>query len=327
MREARQLHPDFDLTRSWALNFVPPKDGDEPLTDYLRGLGFSDDQIQYTRRSWANAACEALERISAAASIQDMTDTTAGEGDFRILAGYDTLIEHVAAGLEIHLNTVVKRIDWSGSDVRVEASNAVGDLVYRADRVVIALPLGVLQSGKVIFSPALPAEKQDAIDRLIMGVAIKLLYVFDQRVLPSGIGAFYSPHNPPMWWSPTFTREVNGEAITAFATGDWARELIALGDEAALQAGLDVLRRELGLPDLQPIASHFMNWAAEEFSLGGYSVVPVGGMNLRAQIAEPVNSKLFWAGEHTAKNPWAATVHGAYASGKRAASEILNKAD
>jgi monoamine oxidase len=69
---------------------------------------------------------------------------------------------------------------------------------------------------------------------------------------------------------------------------------------------------------------HFQNWLAEPFTLGGYSVTTPGNAGARAILAKPINNRLFWAGEATASNVSCATVHGAYTSGRRAASEILS---
>ena len=317
MREARR-DPAFEITRSWELPDIPVHPDDESLTDYLKRVGFSDDQIQYTRRSWANAACEAPEDLSAYASLQEMHDTSAGSGDYRILQGYDVLINHVARDLDIRLNTIVHRIEWDDQGVRVQTST--GEFI--ADQAVIALPLGVLQAGSVEFVPALPAEKQHAIQHLIMGLAIKLVYRFASPVLPDGIEALYSDRNPPMWWSPSQGQNTQEQVITAFATGDWARELLAMGEQGALDYALASLSAELGR-DLQPIDRRLMDWSAEPFTRGGYSAAPVGGEGLRALLAQPISNRLFWAGEATAFNPWASTVHGAYATGKRAAKEVL----
>jgi monoamine oxidase len=126
-----------------------------------------------------------------------------------------------------------------------------------------------------------------------------------------------------MWWSPSFGHASSEQVVTAFATGDWARHLLVSGDSGALERGLDTLRRELNRPDLHPLDCHLMNWPADPFALGGYSVATPGHAGARADLATPLANRLFWAGEATAPNAWAATVHGAYASGRRAAAEIL----
>jgi monoamine oxidase len=128
-----------------------------------------------------------------------------------------------------------------------------------------------------------------------------------------------------MWWTPTPEGSDGEQVWLAFATGDWARELLALGETGALEKGLDTLRTELNCPDLQPEAMHLVNWVADEYTLGGYSAVPVGAEKARGVLARPIGNVLFFAGEATAPNPWGATVHGAYMSGRRAAHEILSE--
>lgn len=65
-------------------------------------------------------------------------------------------------------------------------------------------------------------------------------------------------------------------------------------------------------------------WAADPFALGAYSYLPVGATPAdRATLAEPVRDRLLLAGEAT----WVdapATVHGALASGRRAAQRLLD---
>ncbi len=195
--------------------------------------------------------------------------------------------------------------------------------VFEADHLVITLPIGVLQAGVVAFNPALPDEKQAAINNLRMGPVIKLVYEFDEPVLPDSVMALYSASNPPMWWSPSFGQDTDRHVWTAFVSGDWARELLAMGEAGALECALDTFKRELDRPNLKPVQSHLVNWPADPYALGGYSVATPGHADARAILRQPIDSKLFWAGEATASGTGVATVHGAYKSGKRAASEIL----
>jgi monoamine oxidase len=320
MAESRRLYPDFDITRTWALPPVPPLAG-ETLLDYLRRIGFTDAQISYTRRTWANAAGDSPEYLDAAASLDEMGDTSAGEGDFRILEGYGKLIEALAEGLDIRLNTEAVAVEWGRKPIRVYT--AAGE-VFEADHVVIAVPLSLLQRGCVRFDPPLPADKQAAIDTLRVGPAIKMFYRFDTPILPPGIMALYSPHNPPMWWTPSGGREgTDGQQVmTGFASGDWARGLLALGEAGALEQGLRTLETELG-KSLTPAKMHLQNWVADPYSLGGYSITPPGARGMREVLARQTADALFWAGEATGHKAEAATVHGAYLSGRRAAREIL----
>jgi monoamine oxidase len=319
MTEACAQYPDFAITRSWQLPHTPPPRDDESLEAYLWRIGFTDAQVQYTRRSFANAAGEAIHNLSAIAAVEEWTDTSAGSGDFRILDGYIRIHEHLAQGLDIRLNTAVACIEWSADGVRVVTTTGE---TFTGDSAIITLPLGVLKRGSVTFTPALPQDKQAAIDSLRMGAALKLIYWFEQPVLPDGIEAFYSAGTPPMWWSPSAGQGVSGQTLTAFATGDYARQLGAMGETAALQVGLQTLQTELDRSVLQPAAARWVHWTADPYALGGYSTAAPGAHHARLRLGAPT-PPLFWAGEATVKNAWAATVHGALVSGSRAAAETL----
>ncbi len=54
-----------------------------------------------------------------------------------------------------------------------------------------------------------------------------------------------------------------------------------------------------------------------------YSYVPVNGVEAQLVLSRPVKDTLFFAGEATDTEGHVGTVHGALASGKRAAGEIL----
>lgn len=320
MQDARREYPDFDLTRTWALPPIPANDG-ESLADYLTRIGFTAAQLDYTRRSYANAACESPERLSARIAIADMADNEAGTGDYRILDGYNRLHEAWARGLDIRLNSVVRKIRWGANGVEVKTTDHD---TYRADCVIITLPLGVLKANRVEFDPPLLADKQAAIDALLMGPALKLIYKFDRAVLPEGIAAVYSAGSAPMWWSSSVGHPSHPDetVITAFVTGDYARALHARSEAGALAEGLRVLSAELARP-LQPTAMTWANWIDDPFALGGYSAAPPGAAGARDRLAAPINNVLYWAGEATAPDAQAASVHGAYLTGRRAAREIL----
>jgi monoamine oxidase len=316
---ARQEAADSVFTRLFSLADVPVLPGDESLDSYLRRIGFSDAEMYFVQRSYANATGDAPEYISAMAALEDIV-IFQGD-DFRILDGYDCLASGLAEGLDMRLNTVVEVVDWSGESVRVRTTDGQ---VYEADDAIITLPLGVLQAGSVRFTPELPADKQAAIKHLRMGPVIKLIFRFDPPALPEDSFAFRSALNPPIWWVPTFEQSSErGQVVTGFASGNWARELLALGEDGALARGLEGLRTELGRPDLQAAEAHLVNWPDDPFARGGYSVAPPGHADAREILARPVSKHLYFAGEATAPNDMAATVHGAYVTGKRAASEVL----
>lgn len=90
--------------------------------------------------------------------------------------GYDTLANYFANGLNINLNTVVTKIDYSQNKTIVTSASGTN---YEADYVIVTVPLGVLKSNRINFVPALPATKQNAIQKLGMNCANKFILVWD----------------------------------------------------------------------------------------------------------------------------------------------------
>ena len=322
MGEARQASPELDMTRSWKLGDVAEPQSDESLEDYLRRIGFSKTQLRYVKRSFANAEGESMAYLNAKAHAQLFKDEDGEEesGDYRILDGYDSYYGHLAQGLDIQLNCVVSRIAWSDS---VKVAATAGE-EYTGDAAIVTLPVGVLQAESVSFEPALPTSKREALAGLKMGPVMKMVYQFAEPILDPSIGAIYARGNPPMWWSPSLGRKDGATVWTAFFTGDYAREMLKLGQESALQKGLDTLRAEVGKPDLCYKQARWVNWPEDEFALGGYSVCLPGHFDAREKLAE-ATPPLYWAGEASAPHHLTAMVHGAYLTGQRAANEIINK--
>ena len=329
MGAARAASAELDSTRSWDLGDVPAARNDEDLGSYLRRIGFSQKQLRYVQRSFANAEGESMERLNAAAHLQPPPDASGGprgvdsdgedeSSDIRILDGYDAYYQGLAEGLDIRLKCVARRIDWTdGVQVIVDSGQD-----YFADAAVITLPLGVLQSGSVNFAPALPPLKREALNGLKMGPVMKLVYLFEEPILDPSIGAIYARGNPPMWWSPSLGREGGATVWTGFFSGDYARAMLALGEEAAIQKGLETLRDEIGNATLQFVKARWVNWPDDPYALGGYSVCLPGHYEARDKLAQ-ATPPLYWAGEASAPHHLTAMVHGAYFSGQRAANEIV----
>jgi monoamine oxidase len=105
-------------------------------------------------------------------------------------------------------------------------------------------------------------------------------------------------------------------AITLVACGTSSREESENTDAA------DEPRR---VPE--PLAMIRTSWSTDEWSRGSYSYLPVGATpSLRVALAQPINGRLFFAGEATSSEA-PATVHGALASGQRSAQEVIDVAD
>jgi monoamine oxidase len=73
----------------------------------------------------------------------------------------------VCVCISVGVDVIVK----NGEDDKTEMTET-----YRAEAVLITVPLGVLKEKAIVFDPPLPEEKQSAIDRLGFGNLNKVRY-------------------------------------------------------------------------------------------------------------------------------------------------------
>jgi monoamine oxidase len=115
--------------------------------------------------------------------------------------------------------------------------------------------------------------------------------------------------------------------LVAWSAGPSAAAKAGWSQQRLEKEALHALTRILGLPEdalgRRFVRSYFHDRQADKFSRGAYSYVLAGGMEAQALLALPLGNRLFFAGEATQSDGHHATVHGAYASGLRAAEEIL----
>lgn len=253
-----------------------------------------------------------------------------GYSNYQILEGYSDLLVRRAASLRdrIRLNTKVTRVERSSVRVRIAAITPEGEEEYRAKRVVVTLPLGVLKANAVAFDPPLPESKRRAIEAVAFGHAMAIQMRLKEGNLTERLGDF------GLLWgggASTFHRpfvSLRGrpEILAAFVVGREADHRARLRDEEAIAATLEELHSILPVGIQEGIVDAIVvqRWSADPDVLGGYTFLPPNvGVKERRALAEPVDAVLFFAGEATHTRGESATVHGAIETGYRAADETL----
>lgn len=252
------------------------------------------------------------------------------ERQFRFVNGYDGLVaalfERVDSRLcDVRLNVVVTAIRWRRRHVVVRASTGEE---LTAPQVVVTVPLGVLKAGAIEFLPALQ-DKESALGKLEMGDAMRVSLCLASDTLVQGgfsNGGFLLIGEAPfpVWW---VSRPPPFPVITGWAGGRHARALGTVGDAERVASAIEELAAVLGTDgarlrqELRGGFSH--NWQKDPFALGAYSYPAVGGSDAGTELAAPVDGTLFFAGEATQSDGQNGTVHGAIASGRRTAKDVL----
>jgi len=265
--------------------------------------------------------------ISARALVRQHRAEAAIHGDraFRLPLGYTAILDVLRAGLgpdALVLRALVERIEWRPHQVVVHTT---GGQTFSAPRVIVTVPLPVLQQHQVAFEPALP-EKDRALRGLRMGPVVKLALRFDDSFWwtreRDRLGFVLAPSQPfPVLWT---SYPVLSPLLIAWCAGPSAAVLAKRPDDELLELGLRTVKAVFNTSSAMRLHSwHVHNWQQDPFAGGAYSYVAAGGGDSQRALAQPVAGTLFFAGEATESAGHHATVHGALASGERAAREVL----
>jgi monoamine oxidase len=273
-----------------------------------------------------------------------------GHRAFRIASqGYEALLgifrrELREAHVSCQLNTVATAIQWRPGNVELSARTQAGTITMTAPRLLITLPLSILQASPgepsaVRFLPQFPPQKQAALSQLAMGQVIRVTLRFRQRFWDD----LRPPHSTeskslvnmsfllsqedwfPTWWT---TMPAKFPIITGWAPFHCAERLSGHSTEFVVDKCLHSLSRALKFnrSELESLLAHayWHDWQSNPFSRGAYSYVRAGGDKAQQVLADPVDNTLFFAGEATDISGHNGTVHGAIASSHRAAKQILS---
>ena len=320
---------------------------DQTLDQVLAKLHLEQAEVEDKVRQWVQSYDAAdTSRVSVRFLTRERKAEERIRGDdiFRLVTGYDGIPRAVfaqtpAGRATLHLDTIATEVRWERDLVEVAARSSSGFArgPYTARRLVVALPLGVLQAvptepGYVCFKPSLD-DKQEAVRWLEMGHVVKLLIAFKerwwQRFFEDELGFLRAEDDwQPGWWTDY---PLYAPILVGWAGGPPADGLMGLTPEQRVDRALQSLARVLHIPrsfiENQVVTWATHDWAADPFARGAYSYVRAGGIEAQAQLARPVEQTLFFAGEATELTGHQATVHGALYAGRRAAHEVVRSLD
>jgi monoamine oxidase len=281
-----------------------------------------------------------LDRISerAVASGGNPGESQEEQRMARLLEGYDTIPSWLASPVQrsVRLGHVVTSIEWSRGRARVMARSKAGTLTtLSAKAVIVTIPISLLHPdsrgrGAIAFSPEIPVVRQAA-SRLAMGQVQRIGVLLDRplvellgerRRMQLTRAAFVLARgvDVPAWWT---SYPLRTGLLIGWAGGPGA---IALADDPsrlasrALRSLADVFGVTTRLIDRHLVRTFSHDWTHDPYSRGAYSYPLVNGSDAATALARPVSATLFFAGEATDAEGRNGTVHGAIASGQRAAA-------
>nr|WP_244168001.1 NAD(P)/FAD-dependent oxidoreductase [Mycobacterium paraffinicum] len=261
-----------------------------------------------------------------AADADQLSAITFDEGDYSggeqdvITNGYDALPRLLAGGLQVELNTAVTTIAQRDDSVVVRAK----DRSFQGPAVIVTVPLGVLKAGAITFDPPLPSRHGQAVGALGFGVLSKSFFRFDRRGWTVDNAFYQYLAADSGTWAQWFTLPAAaGPIVLAFNAGGRGRRVESASPQELIATAAPIARRLFG--GAVPVEVKTSNWSADPYARGAYSFhAPGSGLDDRRRLQEPIGDRLYLAGEAVGvNNP--ATVHGAMASGRHAADQLMRR--
>lgn len=283
---------------------------DITVQEYFDALGISSNLAAVSNVLTAQPLGTSYDRISALGIAKQHEQWSAGMTKY--LASNSSLeqaleLAFANALATVHYATPIDAIDYTGS--RIILTDMLGGS-HTCDRVLITIPLHALQYGSIAFSPALNVTKLDSINRLGIDMSYCALFKL----------------SAPLWTAGT-SRIIGSDIVQSFEVNDegwvYAEVSGAQAEQVASIFGdpLTIIQNQFN--QLFPGAIDQITEAELHQWAGNRSYDPPGVGNARSVLAQPINNKLYFAGEATHTGGHHGTMHGAMESALRAVTEIL----
>lgn len=268
-------------------------------------------------------------RQISAFALREEWDETDDDHQLRIKHGYQDLTNYLYDTItrlqgQFLFSSPVKRITWNKS-IRVETTQG---LTVEGDRIIITVPIAILQRNEIEFSPAIPAYIEAA-QKIGFGGVIKFLFEFNERIWENAsprkmkeAGFIFSDASIPTWWSQ---HPDERSLLTGWLAGPKTYAKIFSHDELFDEA-LHVLAYILDMPKKEILDStkawHIANWVNDPYARGAYAYATVQTKPARELLLTPLENKVYFAGEALYEGPAMGTVEAALTSGLACAKKI-----
>jgi len=262
--------------------------------------------------------------VHAAGSVNGLIANAGAGGaqDFRVSGGTQGIAIKAARQLgdRVLLEHPVHEIAQDARGVSVSA----GAITVAGERVIVAIPPHL--AGRIVYSPGLPALRDQLTQRMPIGSLIKTIAVYDRPFWrPEGLnGQANSDQGPVKVTFDASPESGTPGVLLGFVDGDDARALSDLPPSQRQRRALESYVRYFGPQAAHPRTYFDQVWDREIYTGGcPVGVMPPGVMTEYGRALRAPVGRIHWAGTETA-TVWTGYMDGAVQSGQRAAAEALS---
>ncbi len=244
-----------------------------------------------------------------------------GAQDLRVSGGTQGIAVAAARQLRgrVMLSHPVREISQSGRGVTVTADA----ITVRGKRVIVAIPPNL--AGRIVYSPGLPALRDQLTQRMPVGSLIKTIGVYDRPFWRGqGLnGQATSDQGPVKVTFDASPASGTPGVLLGFVDGDDARQLSDLSDAERARREIASYVTLFGSEAAHPRTFFDQVWDREIYTGGcPVGVMPPGVMTEYGRALRAPVGRIHWAGTETA-TVWNGYMDGAIQSGKTAAAAVL----
>ncbi|MEM1403050.1 MAG: FAD-dependent oxidoreductase [Pseudomonadota bacterium] len=226
---------------------------------------------------------------------------------------------------QITYETPITSINYSGE--RLYAEDASGNR-WEADKIIVTVPLAVLQNRDVSFTPALPATRTSLIEDALIWGGFKAFFEFSDAFYPTFLDFDDSDTSDGQrtYYDAAYGQSTSTNLLGLFAVGRQAEPYQALAGDAQHDYILAELDEVFDGAATASYQRHLVqDWNAEPYARGAY-LADVSSLNITRELARSIDGRLYFAGDaYTQEDDWGA-VHNAARSARDAVTEILASA-
>ena len=234
---------------------------------------------------------------------------------YRVQGGLSEAVHKAANTLAARpvLNAPLRRVEQSPGKVRLSFEGHEAEF----DRVIITLPPRAIS--QVDFNHQLDHQICLAQQSVGAARAIKIAWQFRSKwwEAEGWSGGMFCDGPVQQTWDAGLDQ---APVLTAYVCGEAALHWLAQKDP--VQSALAALEIDFPAAKDEFVQGWLHDWVTDPFSQGAFSYFPPGYVLGPMRHAAQPQSRLHFAGEHTAE--WSGFIEGALESAERAAAEVMN---
>lgn len=306
---------DGETVETWKRRHVP--------SALVRGLLDAALRVVFGAEPRELSLLHVLAYLNAGGGLESLIGIEGGAQETRFVGGAQQVALRLAErlGERVVLAAPVAAIEQVADGVAVHAAGRT----VRARYAIVAVPPPL--AARIRFTPALPALRDQLLQRFPMGATTKVLATYARPFWrEQGFsGEAVASDGPVTATFDNTSHDGAQPALVAFVVGEPARAWGARAADVRRQAILLALARFFGPDAGAPLEYREQDWAAEPWTRGCPVASPApGALVAFGDALRAPTGRLHWAGTETATE-WNGYMEGAVESGERAAREVLER--